>query len=227
MFRKKHITIAGLSLLTNLIASSSSLAVSLTFTPLQNTTTFNSFRATFSLTQSDLCFTACQVNNNPEGFPPPPTPPPPPPPPPPPLTEADILQIEAELNEELNLAQQKFIDELNEQLQNDLDMISEQMKAKLGEDYPKALLPNEQPAILPIPSLTEEQLRLFFLPSVQTRRKNSISFQQNLEIIENQCIPEPSTVLSLFALGTLGAASTLKRKLKSSQSTEKETTKVG
>ncbi|MFM7909783.1 MAG: PEP-CTERM sorting domain-containing protein, partial [Microcystis sp.] len=38
-------------------------------------------------------------------------------------------------------------------------------------------------------------------------------------------IPEPSTVLSLLALGTLGAASTLKRQLKPSKSTEKETTK--
>ncbi|WP_287076142.1 MULTISPECIES: PEP-CTERM sorting domain-containing protein [unclassified Microcystis] len=40
-------------------------------------------------------------------------------------------------------------------------------------------------------------------------------------------VPEPSTVISLLTLGTLGAASTLKRKLKPSQSTEKETTKVG
>jgi hypothetical protein len=39
-------------------------------------------------------------------------------------------------------------------------------------------------------------------------------------------VPEPSSTLGLLALGTLGAASTLKRKLKSSQSTEKETTKV-
>ena len=39
-------------------------------------------------------------------------------------------------------------------------------------------------------------------------------------------IPEPSTALSLLALGTLGAASTLKRKLKPSKLTEKETTKV-
>ena len=39
-------------------------------------------------------------------------------------------------------------------------------------------------------------------------------------------VPEPSTTLSLLALGTLGAASTLKRKLKSSKSSEKETTKV-
>lgn len=39
--------------------------------------------------------------------------------------------------------------------------------------------------------------------------------------------PEPTSTLSLLALGTLGAGATLKRKLKSSQSTEKETTKVG
>ncbi|NCS09812.1 MAG: PEP-CTERM sorting domain-containing protein [Microcystis aeruginosa G13-09] len=39
--------------------------------------------------------------------------------------------------------------------------------------------------------------------------------------------PEPTSIISLFALGTLGAASTLKRKLKPSKSAEKETTKVG
>ncbi len=43
----------------------------------------------------------------------------------------------------------------------------------------------------------------------------------------NVSVPEPTSTLSLLALGTLGAASTLKRKLKPSQSTEKETTKVG
>ena len=37
---------------------------------------------------------------------------------------------------------------------------------------------------------------------------------------------EPTSTLGFLALGTLGAASTLKRKLKPSQSTEKETTKV-
>ena len=40
-------------------------------------------------------------------------------------------------------------------------------------------------------------------------------------------VPEPTSTLSLLALGTLGAASTLKRKLKPSQSIKKETTKVG
>jgi hypothetical protein len=40
-------------------------------------------------------------------------------------------------------------------------------------------------------------------------------------------VPEPTSTLSLLAFGTLGAASTLKRKLKPSKSTTKETTKVG
>jgi hypothetical protein len=40
-------------------------------------------------------------------------------------------------------------------------------------------------------------------------------------------VPEPTSTFSLLALGTIGAASTLKRKLKPSKSTEKETTKVG
>ena len=39
-------------------------------------------------------------------------------------------------------------------------------------------------------------------------------------------IPELTSTLSLLGLGTLGAASTLKRQLKSSKSSEKETTKV-
>ncbi|NCQ94609.1 MAG: PEP-CTERM sorting domain-containing protein [Microcystis aeruginosa W11-06] len=39
-------------------------------------------------------------------------------------------------------------------------------------------------------------------------------------------VPEPSSILGILAIGTLGAASTLKRKLKSSKLTEKETTKV-
>lgn len=51
-------------------------------------------------------------------------------------------------------------------------------------------------------------------------------------IIKVQCVtkiivPEPSSTFSVLALGTLGAASTFKRKLKTSQSTENETIKVG
>ncbi|MCZ8190409.1 MAG: PEP-CTERM sorting domain-containing protein [Microcystis sp. LE19-338.1B] len=46
------------------------------------------------------------------------------------------------------------------------------------------------------------------------------------ELITLVPVPEPTSILSLLALGTLGAASTIKRKLKPSQSTEKETTKV-
>ncbi len=44
---------------------------------------------------------------------------------------------------------------------------------------------------------------------------------------EKAPVPEPSSILGLLALGTLGAASTLKRQLKPSKSTEKETTKIG
>ncbi|EAZ89746.1 PEP-CTERM sorting domain-containing protein, partial [Crocosphaera chwakensis] len=40
-------------------------------------------------------------------------------------------------------------------------------------------------------------------------------------------IPEPTSTLSLLSLGILGAGATLKRKLKPSNSIEKETTKVG
>jgi hypothetical protein len=39
-------------------------------------------------------------------------------------------------------------------------------------------------------------------------------------------VHEPSSILGFLALGTLGAASTLKRKLKSSKSSEKQTEKV-
>jgi hypothetical protein len=42
-----------------------------------------------------------------------------------------------------------------------------------------------------------------------------------------QPVPEPTSTFSLLALGTLGAASTLKRKLNTSKSAEKETEKVG
>ena len=40
-------------------------------------------------------------------------------------------------------------------------------------------------------------------------------------------VPEPSSLIGLAVLSTLGAASTLKRQLKPSKSSEKETTKVG
>ena len=53
------------------------------------------------------------------------------------------------------------------------------------------------------------------------------SFRYNLGNTTSTSVPEPSSILSLLALGTLGAASTLKHQLKPSKSTEKETTKVG
>ena len=57
-------------------------------------------------------------------------------------------------------------------------------------------------------------------------------FSTGLEITGNvtkeliTVVPEPTSTLGILALGTLGAASTLKRQLKSSKSSEKETTKV-
>jgi hypothetical protein len=49
------------------------------------------------------------------------------------------------------------------------------------------------------------------------------------DLFSAECVtvPEPTPNLGILALGILGAASTFKRQLKPSQSTEKETTKVG
>jgi len=46
-------------------------------------------------------------------------------------------------------------------------------------------------------------------------------------VLAAKSAPEPSSILSLLALGTLGAGATLKRQLKPSKPSEKETTKVG
>jgi len=72
----------------------------------------------------------------------------------------------------------------------------------------------------PIPPLNENFLGI-------NQDQDSISFTETILFDQCKPIPEPSTVLSLLALGTLGAASTFKRKLKPSKSAEKETTKVG
>ena len=48
-----------------------------------------------------------------------------------------------------------------------------------------------------------------------------------LQPVSIRTVPEPTSTLGFLVLGTLGAASTLKRKLKTSKSTKKETTKVG
>ncbi|MCP2728832.1 PEP-CTERM sorting domain-containing protein [Symplocastrum sp. BBK-W-15] len=61
-----------------------------------------------------------------------------------------------------------------------------------------------------------------------TTMGNTIGQDRRLSItLGFTAIPEPSSTLSLLALGTLGAASTLKRKLKTSKYPEKEPTKVG
>ena len=56
----------------------------------------------------------------------------------------------------------------------------------------------------------------------------SVSFPVTFGIAQTaQQVPEPASLFGLGVLGTLGVASTLKRKLKPSKSAEKETTKVG
>jgi len=55
---------------------------------------------------------------------------------------------------------------------------------------------------------------------------NDITTWQSTIRAEHHVVPEPTSTLSLLALGTLGAASTLKRKLKPSKSSEKDNTKV-
>lgn len=69
---------------------------------------------------------------------------------------------------------------------------------------------------------------LFSLTLEPTQENLVYTFGDKLEALapDVETVPEPTSTLSLLALGTLGAASTLKRKLKTSKSTEKETTKV-
>jgi hypothetical protein len=51
-------------------------------------------------------------------------------------------------------------------------------------------------------------------------RQATGAVNENIDALEAVAVPEPSTFLSLLTLGSLGAASTLKRKLKSSKSDE-------
>jgi hypothetical protein len=60
----------------------------------------------------------------------------------------------------------------------------------------------------------------------KTENVTNVTWTFNGGIVTTPSTPEPTSILSVLALGTLGAASTLKRKLKPSKSTEKETTKV-
>ena len=55
---------------------------------------------------------------------------------------------------------------------------------------------------------------------------NDTTATLSLKFTPANAVPEPTSTLGLLALGTLGAASTLKRKLKSSKPSEKATTKV-
>lgn len=61
------------------------------------------------------------------------------------------------------------------------------------------------------------------LPAITLEGTIKQDYKFNLEVVH---APEPTSVLSLLVLGTLGAGSALKRK-QNQKSTEKETTKVG
>ncbi|WP_262382333.1 PEP-CTERM sorting domain-containing protein [Microcystis aeruginosa] len=72
----------------------------------------------------------------------------------------------------------------------------------------------------------KNQANIFFGGNLTRKAFMDGIFTWNIQTTTVPTVPEPSTILGLLTLGTLGAASTLKRKLKPSQSTEKETTKV-
>jgi uncharacterized protein YuzE len=80
---------------------------------------------------------------------------------------------------------------------------------------------SSNPAQFSLSSLT------LFEPGTQLILPGNFSYEDGVKAFaQGTTVPEPSSTLSLLALGTLGAASTLKRKLKPSKSSKKETTKV-
>lgn len=83
------------------------------------------------------------------------------------------------------------------------------------------------------PQPKEVRINLFFQKKgplenfINTSQTDVIRLKYDRLFDQCEPIPEPTSTLGLLALGTLGAASTLKRKLKPSKYEEKETTKVG
>ncbi|WP_293070974.1 PEP-CTERM sorting domain-containing protein [Okeania sp. SIO2B3] len=70
-------------------------------------------------------------------------------------------------------------------------------------------------------------IKLEFGLQPNTVGANSYDVDANIRVEKvSQTAPEPTSVFGLLTLGTLGAASTLKRKLKSSKSTDKELEKA-
>jgi len=73
-----------------------------------------------------------------------------------------------------------------------------------------------------------------FLSSTELNQANDYLEGGSLEFVPGgftvlqipKPVPEPTSTLSFLALGTLGAGATLKRKLKSSKSSEKDNTKI-
>lgn len=70
------------------------------------------------------------------------------------------------------------------------------------------------------------EVRAVFTFTLRIPNDTGLNEVKVLNTATNPSVPEPASSLSLLALGTLGAASTFKRQLKPSKSTEKETTKI-
>jgi hypothetical protein len=94
------------------------------------------------------------------------------------------------------------------------------------KDHPKTGIDHDRLAAV-LNADTDRTLTAPIPPAIQGTEFSNIEKWKATIIANPVDVPEPTSTLSLLALGTLGAASTLKRELKPSQSTEKETTKVG
>ena len=126
---------------------------------------------------------------------------------------------------------------------NSIDVLVSDLQFSITPNEPEQLLPFTLPGFTPsLPDFTllagqsitfSEDVFAGSQPSdflLAQMKVSSINDPTDFTFIMHEaqiCVPEPSFTISFLALGTLGAASTLKRKLKPSQSTEKETTKVG
>lgn len=60
----------------------------------------------------------------------------------------------------------------------------------------------------------------------KTENVTNVTWTFNGSIVKTPSTPEPTSAISLLALGTLGASATLKRKLKTSKSVEKDLEKI-
>ncbi len=202
----------GLSIISVLIVGKECNAANLIFTPIEEPAIFNSFRATFEFELDELREITGMVIEYPDGFPDPPNPPEPQPPEPP-LIAPTILDVDVSVEDEIiQESEQQILDEINDQLEIDLAEIVAQLEAELdSEEFPPPLPPELQPQILEIPEISEKVLNQAFLPSIRRRIEDDPETRQDF-IFFSQKVPEPSSIISLSALGTLGVSLLFKRK---------------